>query len=47
MARIGETDPWLARHLHDRVRPGFVCSYRSDPEHPVHWILRQRSDVAT
>lgn len=47
LARIGETDPWLARHLHDRVRTGFVCSYRSDPDHPVRWILRQRPDATT
>lgn len=43
LARIGETDPWLARHLHDRVHTGLVCRYDTDPDHPVRWILRQRS----
>lgn len=40
LARIGETDPWLARQLRDRVRTGFDCRYESDPDHPVRWILR-------
>ncbi|HMR21865.1 MAG TPA: hypothetical protein PKE46_06990, partial [Micropruina sp.] len=45
LARIGETDPWLARHLHDRVHTGLVCRYVTDPDHPARWILRQRSDA--
>lgn len=39
LARIAETDPWLARHLHERVRTGFGCRYQSDPDHAVRWIL--------
>jgi hypothetical protein len=39
LARIAETDPWLGRHLRDRVRTGFECRYESDPDHPVRWIL--------
>ncbi|GAB7003335.1 hypothetical protein JCM18899A_08060 [Nocardioides sp. AN3] len=39
MARIAETDPWLGRHLHDRVTTGHRCRYSSDPDRPVHWIL--------
>jgi len=39
LARIAETDPWLGRHLHDRVRTGLECRYESDPDHPVHWLL--------
>ena len=42
LARIAETDAWLARHLNDRVHTGFRCSYRSDPDHPVRWILRSK-----
>lgn len=43
LARIAENDPWLGRHLHDRVRTGFECRYDSDPDHPIRWILRDRS----
>lgn len=39
LARIADTDPWLARHLRDHVHTGFGCSYRADPDHPVRWIL--------
>jgi len=39
LAKIAETDPWLGRHLRDRVHTGFVCRYESDPEHPIRWIL--------
>jgi len=39
-ARIAEVDPWLGRHLRDRVHPGFECRYESDPDHPVRWLLR-------
>jgi hypothetical protein len=40
LARIAESDPWLGRHLRDRVRTGFECRYETDPDHPVRWILR-------
>ena len=40
LARIAEADPWLGRHLHDRVRTGFECRYQTDPDRPVRWILR-------
>ena len=39
LARIAETDPWLGRHLRDRVHTGLECHYESDPDHPVRWIL--------
>ena len=39
LARVAEQDPWLARHLHERVRTGHQCRYLSDPDHPVTWIL--------
>ena len=39
LAKIAETDPWLGRHLRDRVRTGFACRYESDPDHPIRWIL--------
>ncbi len=39
LARIAETDPWLGRHLHERVRTGFECRYDPDPD--VHWLLRK------
>ena len=38
--RIAETDPWLGRHLRDRVRTGLECRYESDPDHPVRWLLQ-------
>lgn len=39
LARVAEQDPWLARHLHERVRTGHQCRYLSDPDHPITWIL--------
>jgi hypothetical protein len=39
LARIAEADPWLGRHLRDRVHTGFECRYESDPDHPVSWVL--------
>ena len=50
LARIAEADPWLGRHLHDRIRTGHGCSYVTDPDRPVRWVLRadgaeRRSDV--
>jgi hypothetical protein len=39
LARIAETDPWLGRHLRDRVRTGHECRYESDPDHRVRWLL--------
>jgi hypothetical protein len=38
LARIAEADPWLGRHLHERVRTGFECRYDPDPD--VDWLLR-------
>ena len=40
LARIAETDPWLGRHLRDRVQTGTDCRYESDPDHPVRWVLQ-------
>ncbi len=40
LAKIAETDPWLGRHLRDRVRTGFECRYEPDPDHPIRWILQ-------
>jgi hypothetical protein len=39
LAKIAESDPWLGRHLHNRISTGYECCYRSDLEHPVQWIL--------
>lgn len=39
LAKIAETDPWLGRHLRDRVHTGFECHYETDPDHPIRWIL--------
>jgi hypothetical protein len=39
VAKIAEVDPWLGRHLRDRVRTGFECRYETDPDHPLRWIL--------
>jgi hypothetical protein len=39
-ARVAEVDPWLGRHLRDRVHTGFECRYESDPDRPVRWLLR-------
>jgi len=43
LAKIAETDPWLGRHLRDRIHTGFECRYESEPDHPIHWILRSDS----
>src|SRR3954447_6955892 len=40
LARVAEADPWLGRHLRDRVRTGTECRYESDPDHPVRWVLQ-------
>ena len=40
LARIAEADPWLGRHLRDRVHTGLECRYESDPDHPVRWLLQ-------
>jgi hypothetical protein len=40
LARIAEADPWLGRHLRDRLRTGTECVYETDPDHPVRWLLR-------
>jgi hypothetical protein len=40
LARIAETDPWLGRHLNDRLRTGTECRYESDPDHQVRWLLQ-------
>lgn len=40
VARIAEADPWLGRHLRDRLRTGTECRYETDPDHPVTWIIR-------
>lgn len=40
LARIAKTDPWLGRHLRDRVRTGQTCRYQSDPDHPIRWLLK-------
>jgi hypothetical protein len=40
LARIAEVDPWLGRHLRDRVRTGTECRYETDPDHPVRWVLQ-------
>jgi hypothetical protein len=37
---LAESDPWLGRHLHERVHTGIECRYESDPDHPVRWVLR-------
>ena len=39
LARIAEADPWLGRHLRDRVHTGHECRYESDRDHPVAWVL--------
>ncbi len=40
LAKIAEVDPWLGRHLRDRIRTGFECRYESDPDHAIRWILQ-------
>jgi hypothetical protein len=40
LARIAEADPWLGRHLRDRVRTGTECRYEPDPDRPVRWVLQ-------
>jgi hypothetical protein len=39
LARIAEVDPWLGRHLNDRIRTGYACRYESDADSPISWIL--------
>jgi hypothetical protein len=39
LARIAETDPWLGRHLLNRIHTGIDCRYEPDPDQSVHWIL--------
>ncbi|KQW47274.1 hypothetical protein ASC77_12380 [Nocardioides sp. Root1257] len=39
LAKVAETDPWLGRHLHDRVHTGIACRYETDPDRPVRWVL--------
>jgi hypothetical protein len=39
LAKVAEVDPWLGRHLRDRVRTGAECRYETDPDHPVRWVL--------
>lgn len=39
LARVAETDPWLGRHLRDRIRTGYVCRYESHPDDRVTWVL--------
>ncbi len=41
LARIAETDPWLGRHLYEHIETGAQCRYRTDPDHPVRWLLQQ------
>lgn len=43
LARIAESDPWLGRHLRDRIQTGHSCRYQTDPDHPVRWLLQQAS----
>ncbi|MCW2540991.1 MAG: hypothetical protein JWN95_2716 [Frankiales bacterium] len=40
LAKIAEADPWLGRHLRDRIHTGFECRYESDPDHRIRWILQ-------
>jgi hypothetical protein len=40
LARIAEADPWLGRHLRDRIHTGTDCRYEPDPDHPVEWVLQ-------
>jgi tetratricopeptide (TPR) repeat protein len=39
MARLGEQHPDLGRHLEQAVRTGTYCSYQSDPQAPLEWVL--------
>jgi hypothetical protein len=39
LVKIAEADPWLGRHLNDRIQTGHECRYQSDLEHPVNWML--------
>ena len=39
VARVAEVDPWLGRHLRDRVRTGLACRYESDPDVELGWLL--------
>jgi hypothetical protein len=40
LARIAEADPWLGRHLRNHIRTGVECRYESEPDQPIHWVLR-------
>jgi hypothetical protein len=39
LARIGELDPDLGRHLYARVSTGTTCRYDPDPDTPTRWTL--------
>jgi hypothetical protein len=39
LARIAEADPWLGRHLNDRISTGYECRYDPDGDSPINWIL--------
>ena len=39
VARVAEVDPWLGRHLRDRVHTGLACRYESDPDVELGWVL--------
>ena len=39
VARVAEVDPWLGRHLRDRVHTGLACRYESDPDVELGWLL--------
>jgi hypothetical protein len=39
LARIAEADPWLGRHLNDRISTGYECRYDPDVDSPIDWIL--------
>jgi hypothetical protein len=40
LARVAEVDPWLGRHLRDRVHTGLVCRYETDPDQAIRWKLQ-------
>jgi hypothetical protein len=37
IGRIGEIIPLLGRHLADRIKTGYFCSYNPHPNRPVAW----------
>ena len=39
--RIAEELPRLGRHLEAGLRTGTSCSYRSDPDRPVRWLVER------